>query len=553
MNKLRKTIEVLRQRQNRRKADIALMQARTDAGEPDRWITTEEGHHVPLDENGVALAGGGGTLKGKDFSGSKSQKSGSKKTAKAGKTSSAVTTPGLTAGGGKKSGAKAGASGIASSVSSGAKLKKAFSHLPGLSRAEAEETLNKARDLTKQYYDAAQQEAKKESRTHLWTYTSHGPDHIDQVIEKSMQAADAIDKIKGKNKIYEEPVDRKLLMVSAQFHDTGMDGAGEHYEPDGTDLRKAHGRNSAIHVLQNYDAIKSMGLQPEQVAMVVYGHTKSMSGIDKLASAVSWKTGLDNLEKSVKDWNSTHSAEEQIKFDRSAVFGGEPTKKNIKQMAAATAAIRLGDANREATAPLYAQAGGRYDIEKWPESGFASSQEEAAHSVISITDDEGRHELSASDPKISKVKGWDYSKQVVLGERNLRGADAVYDEKTNSLQEKFTLDDAGKAPHCTAMAIMERIGEMSTINSTPRSIKIHMTGYKSWDELPEQMKRAMDDKNVGLISKIQSKPDGKNKKQAAYPGIKSIIFSFDGGEEKPVPIVYNKKISPQNNQPKKRM
>lgn len=35
---------------------------------PSAWITLEEGQHVPLDENGIALGGAGGWAKGKDFS-----------------------------------------------------------------------------------------------------------------------------------------------------------------------------------------------------------------------------------------------------------------------------------------------------------------------------------------------------------------------------------------------------------------------------------------------------------------------------------------------------
>lgn len=41
---------------------------RQDDEEPATWITTENGHKVPLDKNGTAIAGGGGTLAGKDFS-----------------------------------------------------------------------------------------------------------------------------------------------------------------------------------------------------------------------------------------------------------------------------------------------------------------------------------------------------------------------------------------------------------------------------------------------------------------------------------------------------
>lgn len=41
--------------------------------EPAEWITTENGAHIPLDENGKALGGAGGWAKGKDFSEAKTE------------------------------------------------------------------------------------------------------------------------------------------------------------------------------------------------------------------------------------------------------------------------------------------------------------------------------------------------------------------------------------------------------------------------------------------------------------------------------------------------
>ena len=108
MSELMSIIEILRQRHIRRKADVILMQVRMDAEEkPDRWITTEEGHHVPLDKNGIALAGGGGTLKGVDFSGSKSKNSGNKKSTNSGKKPTTSTTAGAKVSTEKKLGLKA--------------------------------------------------------------------------------------------------------------------------------------------------------------------------------------------------------------------------------------------------------------------------------------------------------------------------------------------------------------------------------------------------------------------------------------------------------------
>ena len=40
---------------------------------PASWISTEEGHHIPLNKEGIAIGGAGGWATGKDFSGAKSE------------------------------------------------------------------------------------------------------------------------------------------------------------------------------------------------------------------------------------------------------------------------------------------------------------------------------------------------------------------------------------------------------------------------------------------------------------------------------------------------
>lgn len=98
-------IEELRRQHKQRKRNVVALWARFDAGGKGvaRWITTEDKHRVPLDENGIALAGGGGTLKGKDFSGSKSQNGGGNKCVNSGKKSVASATSGAKVNSEKKS------------------------------------------------------------------------------------------------------------------------------------------------------------------------------------------------------------------------------------------------------------------------------------------------------------------------------------------------------------------------------------------------------------------------------------------------------------------
>lgn len=359
----------------------------------------------------------------------------------------------------------------------------------GMSRKEVGQVNRRLKSMTLSNYSKGREVANKENNTHLWTYTTHGEDHIKQVMEKTNQALDALEDMKGKSSLPIENVDRKLMMTAARFHDTGMDGGEKSYSGDGTELRKEHAVNSALHTLEHAKDIEKLGVNPSQAAFLVLAHTKSNSGIKDLSDPEDWKKGLDAMDKAVAEYNERHP-KAKIEFKREDVFGGEPNKDNITMMRTAVAAIRIGDANRDADIPLRSQSGGEYKIEKMPPRSCTSVDEEAAKSVISITDKDGRHELSDSDKKMSKVEGRNYSKKVVLGERNMMNTNLRFNSKHNTLQEEFVLKNGNDVPHSTALALMERVGELNTITGVPRALKIKMTGVKNANSMTEQASRA---------------------------------------------------------------
>lgn len=406
----------------------------------------------------------------------------------------------------------------------------------GMKSAAVKKLLDTFRASSKRHYDKATEVAKNGKNTVLWTFTSHGPDHIQQVVNETMQAADAMDDLQAHGGFMKGELDRPMLIATAQYHDTGMDGGIKDYSKDnGEQLRKDHGFNSAMHILEDAKVFESMGINPSKAAFLALTHTKSNSGIKDLSNPDDWKKGLDNMENAVREYNER--ADElgvpHIEFDRNAVFGGEPTKDNIGSMANMTAALRLGDANREANIPLKSQAGGVYKIESHPGEWCKSADEEAAEAVISITDVTGRHELSADDIMMSKVKGFEYSKKIVLGEQNLMTADAVFDAETNSLQEKFVLRSGQMSPYCTCMALEERLGEMNTINGVPRTIRVRLTGVKNESELNDSAHKAYRElwRTILRGRKTYEDPITKKKKNGEfkYPGVDGIIFEYDDG------------------------
>ena len=407
----------------------------------------------------------------------------------------------------------------------------------GMSEAAVNKVLSSCHKIGGSHYDKGTEVAKQPDKSHLWTYTSHGLDHVQQVIDKTNQAADAIEKLPADSAFKGAKIDRPTMLAAAWFHDTGMDGGDDDWSnDDGNGLREAHGKNSMIHILQHANEIGELGVDPYKVAMAAYAHTKSMSGIGDLTSPKDWEKGVTRMEEAVKKYNARHEGEE-IDFDREkvekAIFGGKPDKDNIHEMAATVAAIRLGDANREAGAgTLRSQSGGDYKIETWPKGQFSSADEEAANSKISITEDGVRHELSFEDDKMKNNPGHPYSKKVVLGEQNMVKVDTVYNGDYGTLQEEITLDHGEKVPHCTINALLERCGELNTVNGIPRAIKIKMTGVKNWDALDDSVKDAY----MGMWDTMQQPK--KNKKgeivrdengKAIYPyvGVENLVLEFN--------------------------
>lgn len=387
----------------------------------------------------------------------------------------------------------------------------------GYTHAETKKFIGSAKKLSKSNYDTATKVANEEKNSSLWTYTSHGQDHVNQVIEKTNQAADVLDRIPSSYALPTTKVDRKLLLVTAQFHDTGMDGGDKNYD-NGDKLRREHAANSAIHVLEKSKDLEKMGVNPSKAALLAFAHTKSMSGVRDLASPDDWELALEKMENNVKEYNEAHP-DKKINFNRNDVFeGGKPTKDNIAEMATGTAALRLGDANREADIPLRSQTGGEYKIEKMPPRGCKSKAEEIANSTISITDKDGRHELKEDDPKISKVAGFAFSKGVVLGERNMVKVDTDFRQSDSTLREVVTLRNGNDVPYSTAEALAERLGELNTINGVPRGMKLKMKGVTNWEALNDQAKKAYSELWDNTVSKME--------------GINDIVLEFDDGTRK---------------------
>ena len=385
----------------------------------------------------------------------------------------------------------------------------------GMDRGEVNKVLSTCNHIGQGYYGKAQKVANADDKPFLWTFTTHGRDHVQQVIDKTNQAADAIDKMPEDSVFRGAKVDRKTMLVSAWFHDTGMDGDNRDWSrDDGTGVRDAHGTESALHILEHANEIKKLGVDPNKAAMIAFSHTKSKSGVLDLSKPEDWHTGLMKLKAAAEMRG--------IEFDADSVFGGKPNEDNIREMAAQVAALRLGDANREAKGnDLLSQSGGKYEVKTWPESKdkstWGSWENEVKGSDIRISDKSGDHILSDDDPKMSQTN-WRMSAKVVLGERNMDKVDARYNEKHGYLQEDISLVNGNRVPYSTAEALLERVGELNTINKVPTAIVVYMNGVRGLGDLNENAKKAYD-----------SMWETMNRKREKYGRVEAMVLVFDGG------------------------
>lgn len=400
----------------------------------------------------------------------------------------------------------------------------------GMDHATVRKTLSKCNRIGGNHYDKATEVANAPNRPFLWTFTTHGMDHVQQVLDKTNQAADEIEKLSPTDDFRPSKIDRKTMLVAAWFHDTGMDGGDKDWGDDtGDGVRSAHGTNSALHILEHAREIEKLGVNPSQAAFIAFAHTKSKSKIHDLMNPSHWQMGVEKIQEAVREYNATHKGKE-IEFKPEDVFeGGKPTKENISHMASQVAALRLGDANREANIPLRSQSGGEYKIEKQAKPEECSGWDaEVDGSTISITDGDGRHELSADDPKMSKVSGFRISKGTVLGERNMVKVDTKASPDGKALREEITLRGGNDVPWCTARAIFERCGEMNTINGVPREVVIHMGSVKNKSGISEHAKSAYDDmwEDVKRIGETNNDGNMSNRNRL---GVTKLTLRFEDG------------------------
>ena len=351
--------------------------------------------------------------------------------------------------------------------------------------ANFDEVTEISREIAKDYYDHGLETALKYKE--LTNYSDHGINHAELVAVKSQAAAEAIDlaiKNNPSTRYYSE-INKIELQIAAFMHDTGMDGGKFKEYNNGNALRKDHSLNSAIHVLENRKEIEKLGVNVDAVAVDCMAHSKSCSGVRDLTSAEQWTDCFDRIDAAVKLYNEKFP-DQKIYFDKSTWTDGIKIKtssekdkmklvevynfnrKFLSQTSSLVAALRLGDANREAAEYPFTQSGAHIEVDF--DSYVADAEtwkDEIKNADVILIDING----NADDLKNSSNDIEGYARMYSTGEGNL-SMNCIYNPKTKAIQEQFKIHHAMSFPLSTQKCIEERLEELDTIKKFPVEAEI---------------------------------------------------------------------------------
>lgn len=346
--------------------------------------------------------------------------------------------------------------------------------------------LDAIKNLSAKYYVHGREVAKQYAE--LRTYSDHGTNHAALVAVKSLEAADAINAANFGNPWYSS-IDKRELEIAAYMHDTGMDGGDFKDYPDGNALRKDHSLNSAIHVLENRAVIAAMGVNVDAVALNCMGHSKSCSGVRDLTSWEQWTDCFNRIDAAVALYNQKFPAA-QIYFDKSTWTTGEkyqrPSEKNPKQLvevyefnrealarsAALIAALRIGDANREAAQYPYTQTGMKIEVDFDSYVPAAKTwRDEIAKAKIFMVDEDGKR-TSLLEQGVDTAG---FGRMYMSGEGNL-SMSCTFNDKTKNVREVLKVLNGKSFPLSTQECIEERLGELDTMKKFPVEAHIQIVG-----------------------------------------------------------------------------
>lgn len=333
-------------------------------------------------------------------------------------------------------------------------------------------------------------------------FTSHNEDHSKQVRQKlfealvaivnvggSLERKDATGDIHFNTNVTDD--DFRVAQVAAEVHDTGMSDHGYAFDcikkipkrdshgnmivlkqnyTNFDSVRENHSVNSALNVLRARNYYKELGFndaQIDEMAVLVYVHSKSNSGVADLNNSTSWKECFDRIDAIKNKFNDDHP-NRKISFDRSH-FEGKSNAHKLGSLASLALALRVGDVSRDSGPGALSQSGEVMTVKKKERNVVESPKNWSEETQnFEVKRDNTILEIEplprgTSDPQIietynEKVRKIEKSKQVHIGEQN------IVDNHTacidGMLTHTVTVNQGNHAPYCTAEALSDHFGEL---------------------------------------------------------------------------------------------
>ena len=393
---------------------------------------------------------------------------------------------------------------------------------------ENPEKVEGVKEITQKYYDDARNLAQKSEVGSC--FTDHTEDHVEQVKDKSLETAGALEDAIKKGNFQEKSddpdhinfvgdVDKETLAGAALSHDTGMRGDGyavnyvkdenglKRFERDengnvkvGTvdnenfdQVRTNHSLNSAINVLADREKYKELGYTDDQVDMMAaecMAHSKSSSCVHNLNSKKDWSDCFDCIDAAKEKYNQDHP-DNKISFNRENL---EKDDTKMGQLATSTLALRVGDVSRDSGPEAKSQSGDKIYVNR-------ETINDAGGTI--------KNEIENADitrGELHKEVDSEKSKQVHAGEQNITENHTVCKED-GTVVHQIRVNDGTSAPACTAEAISDHVGEFASGKSGEFTIEV------TFDKpcVTDQEKQAYED----LRDKIESK--NMNNVTIVYP------------------------------------
>ena len=391
---------------------------------------------------------------------------------------------------------------------------------------ENSERVEGVKEITQHYYDDARTLAQGSEIGQ--NFTDHTEAHVEQVAEKSLEAADALESAidKGTFKIESDDpdhvelvgnIDKSVLEGAALSHDTGMSGNGyalEYYKgEDGKkhcrrdeegnivvkkennanfdEVRENHSLNSAINVLADREKYKELGYSDSQVDMMAaecMAHSKSSSGVADLNSRSDWGECFDRIDAAIDQYNKDHPDEPNLTFDRKRF---ESNDEKMGQLATSTLALRVGDVSRDSGPEAISQSGKKVYVDRNTVNDAGGTKDEEVKNA-EITRGENREEITN-----------EISRPIHVGEQNIVENHTICNED-GSVVHEIKVDDANSAPKCTQKAISDHIGEFASASGGNFIMDIDFNTPTSEKTKDDPVRKSYDDFRNDMQAKYKN-------------------------------------------------